>query len=323
MKNIKISLLMLAGIFTFGTVSLAEDTDSLGVIGDNFDLYAVLDAFKNAETVEAFEQNLNDPTTNLNNLDLDEDGEVDYIQVIDNAEGDAHALILRVALSETEFQDVAVVELEKTKENTANVQIVGDEEIYGADYIVEPVEINKSTERLMTPNLIIINVWGWRCVRHIYGPKYVRWVSPWGWRNHPKWWRPWKPVKWRTYHGHHRHHRRHYHVVHVHHVKNAHGIYHKNRRTSAKIKHHKHHHSHHNNGHNGHNHNGHNHNGHNHKNGTQTNNTKGNQDGQKNSNKGNKPTNKGNVKSNNGPKKSTSGGHKKGKGGNRKTSKRR
>ena len=316
MKKIKISLLMVSSLLVFGTSAIAqEESDSLGVIGDNLDLYAVLDAFKEAKTVESFEKTINDPTTNLNNLDLDEDGEVDYIQVIDNAEGDAHALILRIALSETESQDVAVIELEKTNDNTANVQIVGDEEIYGTDYIVEPAEDAKIAERLMMPKLIVINVWGWRCVRHIYGPKYVRWVSPWGWRHHPKWWKPWKPVKWRVYNGHHKHHRRNYHVVHVHHNKNAHGIYHKNRKTSVKIRQHKHHHSHHKNAHNGHNHSG--HNGHNHKNGNQTNNKKGNNDSHK-------KTNKGNVKSNNGAKKSSSGGQKKGKtGGNNKTSKRR
>ena len=37
----------------------AQETDSLGMIGDNLDLYAVLDAFKSAENVEDFEKTLN------------------------------------------------------------------------------------------------------------------------------------------------------------------------------------------------------------------------------------------------------------------------
>ena len=149
-------------------VSHAEESDSLGMIGDNLDLYAVLETFRTAESIEKFENSLNSPENKINNLDLNEDDQIDYIKIIDNVENDAHAIILRIDLSKTESQDIAVIELEKTGEENASIQIVGDEEIYGDDYIVEPL-ISVSTGN-MTPVFVILNVWNWTSVRFIFGP---------------------------------------------------------------------------------------------------------------------------------------------------------
>lgn len=239
-RRIKKTLLALS--LTLGVSGLAwsEEADSLGVIGDNLDLHAVLDAFKNAQSVEEFEKKINEKDSKINNIDLDEDDEVDYIQVIDNTEGDAHALVLRVDVSETESQDIAVIELEKTGDENATIQIVGDEDIYGDDYIIEPTETVTSGN--MPPAFIVVNVWRWPSVRFIYGPAYRPWRSPWRWRHYPAWWKPWRPYRWRTYHGFHVHHRNHYHVVRVRRCGNAHRVYRGHRRSWKQVKHHKHHH---------------------------------------------------------------------------------
>lgn len=210
--------------------------DSLGLPGDNFDLYGALELFKKADSPEAFEKALNAKDNEVNNLDLDGDGKVDYVKVIDKKDGDAHTLVLQVDVSQTEKQDVAVIELEKTGDDKAHVQIVGDEELYGKDYIVEPTDeknekavakqqsANKgsnddvystSDDSNRSPNVtnnnttnnyyndqgsapnVYVNVWGWPSVRYIYGPSYAVWVSPWYWRTYPVWWDPWAPVYWR------------------------------------------------------------------------------------------------------------------------------
>jgi hypothetical protein len=118
--------------------SFSQEVNSQKEIGDDLDLYAVLDAFKDAESIEDFEKTLNGEDSKINNLDLDEDGEIDYIQVNDEGEGDAHAFILSIAISEDETQDIAVIELEKSNDNDATIQIIGDQELYGTDYILEP-----------------------------------------------------------------------------------------------------------------------------------------------------------------------------------------
>ena len=63
--------------------STAEDTTaSLGLPGDNLDLYAVLTLFQKSKTIEDFEKSLNDEKTGINNLDLDLDKKVDFIKVV-------------------------------------------------------------------------------------------------------------------------------------------------------------------------------------------------------------------------------------------------
>ncbi|MCA6362832.1 MAG: hypothetical protein IM638_07315 [Bacteroidetes bacterium] len=188
----------------------SNDADSLGLPGDNFDLYGVLELFKKAESISAFEEAINKQSNEVNNLDLDEDGNVDYVQVVDNMSKDTHALVLRVAVSETETQDIAVIGIEKSGENNAVLQIVGDEELYGKDYILEPAdEVEEKSGRgpaAYSPNgmarapIVIVNVWYWPGVRYMYAPGYVVWRSPWRWRAYPVWWSPWHPVAWRVHH---------------------------------------------------------------------------------------------------------------------------
>ena len=45
--------------------------DSLGLPGDNLDLYATLTLFQDSKTIEDFEEELNKEDTGINNLDLD------------------------------------------------------------------------------------------------------------------------------------------------------------------------------------------------------------------------------------------------------------
>jgi hypothetical protein len=213
--------------------------DSLGLPGDNFDLYGALDAFKKAKTPEDLEKALNAKDNDINNLDLDGDGKVDYVKVIDKKEKDGHTLILQTSVSETETQDVAVIVIEKTGNENAHLQIVGDEDLYGKNYIVEPADeaakksgdkkevveddvysnsdnSNRTSNNDNTnsynnndPNTnVVVNVWGWPSVQYMYAPAYVVWNSPWYWGYYPPWWNPWQPIYWhyhyrRAYHYHH------------------------------------------------------------------------------------------------------------------------
>ncbi|MDF2438630.1 MAG: hypothetical protein K0Q95_3006 [Bacteroidota bacterium] len=215
--------------------------DSLGLPGDNLDLYGVLDLFKKSENPEEFEKALNKEENKLNNLDLNHDNKIDYIYVIDKTQSDAHALILRVATTETQTQDVAVIEIEKKGDENAVVQIVGDEALYGKDYIVEPSDdTQKAPEKSVSSNnpeehtttTTIVNVYHWPAVRYIYRPAYVVYVSPWGWSHYPVWWTPWRPIYWAHYHPHwhpyHMYHRR----VYTHRAPTAHNMYHTHRASS-------------------------------------------------------------------------------------------
>lgn len=205
-------------LFSFGSVIAQSKSgvDSTGLPGDNFSLQGALEMFKKATSPEEFEKLVNTESNNINNLDLNRDGEIDYVKVIDKSEGTAHAFILQVPISKTESQDVAVIELDKTGDESAIVQIIGDEDLYGEEVIVEPNsdEANNAflydndktvaggpyAEENFSPARMVVNVWFWPCVRYVYVPIYKPWVSPWYWSYYPGWWRPWRPFAWQVFH---------------------------------------------------------------------------------------------------------------------------
>ena len=246
-------LLILVLVFLTTTTTRAQQADSTGLPGDNFDLQGALEMFKKASSPEEFEKLINSQDNNVNNLDLNGDGEIDYVRVIDKAQKELHAFILQVPISETESQDIAVIELEKTGNQTAVVQIIGDEDIYGEETIAEPADegdqafFSDDTHAALAkggPNpgydhagtRVIVNVWFWPSVRFIYAPGYTVGYSPWKWRHYPVWWRPWRPLVWHAYHPLRLHYHRPFVVVHTHRVIAVHRIYKPVRVTSVSVR---------------------------------------------------------------------------------------
>lgn len=216
--------------------------DSTGLPGDHFSLEGALELFRKAQSPEEFEKLLNTEENGVNNLDLNEDGEIDYIRVIDNMEGEVHAIVLQVPVSAEESQDIAVIEIEKQGPENAILQIIGDEDIYGESVLVEPFEEGGKSSGKGGPsaeytiNAVVVNVWLWPSVRYVYRPNYAVWVSPWRWAYYPSWWRPWRPHPWRVHYTRAVVYRPHYHVVSTHRVVRAHNVY-TPRRTSSKVVH--------------------------------------------------------------------------------------
>lgn len=192
-KRIGVVLLLMVGSLT-----MVAQQDRIEVPGDHFSLEGALELFKKSASPEEFERLLNSADSEVNNLDLNGDGEIDYIRVIDRKEGNIHAFILQAVVSDQERQDVAVIELEKLANGKAILQITGDEDIYGIETIIEPTEevrINAGTST--TRN--IVNVWSWPSVQYVYSPYYIDWISPWSWSYRPFWWQPWRPVAYYYY----------------------------------------------------------------------------------------------------------------------------
>lgn len=230
MKNhIKFFILILTTLIFSTNTTLAQDAEDSGLPGENFSLEGALELFKKAESPEAFEKMLNAEDNHVNNLDLNDDNEIDYVRVVDNMDGEAHAIVLQVAVSEDESQDIAVIELEKTGAEEAILQIVGDEDVYGEETIVEPFEAEAKEGGKNGPHVtverIVVNVWGWPSVRFVYAPGYRVWVSPFRWRHYPVWFRPWRPHPFAVWHPFVVGFRPHYQVVTTHRVVRAHAVY--------------------------------------------------------------------------------------------------
>src|ERR1041385_1444296 len=199
---------LLLALFLFGVIRVhaADDSDSLGLPGDNLDLAGVLDIFKTSTSLDDFEKKLNDPANEVNNLDLNNDNDGDYIRVADQVSGDAHAIVLQVPVSADESQDVAVIEIEKNGTESAQLQISGDQELYGENYFIDPSDDDngaapaESKWQGFRPVAVFVNVWAWTPVRFIYAPAYVVYVSPFRWMYYPEYWHPWHPLMWRVHH---------------------------------------------------------------------------------------------------------------------------
>jgi len=115
---------------------------------------------------------------------------------------------LRDPIGANESQDIAVIEIEQRGDGVAHVQIVGDEALYGKNYIIEPQDEQQQQVQSPPPNAynnynpnppVLYNVWGWPCIQFMYAPNYVYWSSPWYWGSYPGWWSPWRPFGFHTY----------------------------------------------------------------------------------------------------------------------------
>lgn len=232
-KSTKLCFLALVLVFGFlcGVCLYAqEETAQVSEAREDLDLRGVLELFRVAENLEAFEKTLNLEANEVNNLDLDGNEEVDYIRLEEHVEGNAHIVVLQVPLGENDYQDVATIEIERLAENDYTLQIIGNEELYGENYIIEPVTDSQSvlvqngTAGIKVPDgflhlrhlgvsqglfiehgledssvrshnsAVVIVIGALPCVRIMFRPGYRPWISPWRWHRWPGWWRPWKPL---------------------------------------------------------------------------------------------------------------------------------
>ena len=176
----------------------SDTSAKLDLAGDNLDLYAVLDLFQKSKTIEGFEKSLNEEgKERINNLDLNMDKKVDFIKVVTKKNGDAFQFILQVDVTKKETQDVAVILLNKDKDDKISLQIVGDEELYGKDYVIEPkgnssVTANPAykgpdpvTQNVQATTTVVVQ--SAPVVQYVYSPAYVPYYPPYYYGYYPPW----------------------------------------------------------------------------------------------------------------------------------------
>ena len=186
MKRLVIILLLSVVNYQLST-AFADETVTVSAtssdISENLDLKTVATLFGQAKDLEQFEQLLNNPDSAFSNLDLNGDGEVDYLRVIETADNNRHLVVIQAVLAKDIYQDVASIFVEKDPQSeSVTVQVIGDEYIYGADYIIEPVYIYRP----------MIYDWFW-------GPSWVAWHSPFYWDYWPVWWHPYHCIAHHLY----------------------------------------------------------------------------------------------------------------------------
>ena len=140
------------------------------------DLHAVAAAFAEARSVQEFEILLNSSRYMINNLDLNGDGYIDYLRVIETRQGYYHAFLIQACIAPSLFQDVATLVVER-RASTLYVEVIGDPYLYGHNYIVRPVFVNRPP------------LWD------VFGrPSYRPWCSPYHYGYCPSHYHRTKPV---------------------------------------------------------------------------------------------------------------------------------
>ena len=161
-------------------------------VSENLNLRTVATLFGQAKDLEEFEALLNNPDSAYSNLDLNGDGDVDYLRVVETADGSKHLVVIQAVLAKDIYQDVASIFVDKDEEETVTIQVVGDEYVYGMNYIIEPVYLYRP----------LIYDWFW-------GASWVAWHSPYYWDYYPHWWHRhhcidpflyWDHCYWHHYH---------------------------------------------------------------------------------------------------------------------------
>jgi len=196
-QAIFLSIVFLSTILSIKAQDITTVTAMENSYSENLDLEAVASIFGQAENLEDFEMKLNDPEAQISNLDLNGDGQVDYLRVVETSEYNTHLVTIQAVVGRDLYQDVATIDVEKDSNGETQVQVVGDVYMYGPDYIITPVYVRPP----------VVFTWFW-------GPRYNPWRSPYYYGYYPTYYRPWRPYPTPRYRSN----------VHVH--VNAHNSYH-------------------------------------------------------------------------------------------------
>ena len=140
------------------------------------DLQAVAAAFAEAKSVKEFEMLLNSSRYMINNLDLNGDGYIEYLRVLETRKGYYHALLIQACIAPGLFQDVATLVAER-RTNLLYVEVIGDPYLYGYNYIVRPTFVKRPP------------MWD------MFGkPTYTTWNSPYYHGHWPSYYQRTKPM---------------------------------------------------------------------------------------------------------------------------------
>ncbi len=175
------SLILLGAAAAGGQNRISIETTSHD-ISYNLDLEAVATLFSNVYNLEEFERELNNPDNHLSNLDLNDDGYIDYLRVVESYENRMNVIVIQAVLDDNVYQDVASIVVERKRWNKTRVQIIGSPYLYGVNYVIEPVFV-------VTPRI-------YRMFRSRY---YVVWQSPYYWGHYPAYYHYRRPTPVNVY----------------------------------------------------------------------------------------------------------------------------
>lgn len=184
MKKLFFCLSMLLSVFYAVEAQQVADNDNEtngNDIAVNIDVEAIARAFGEAANLDSFEMMLNNPKHPLTNLDLNMDGYVDYLRVLELTDKKNHFVSVQAVLGDSIFQDVVTFDIgiDEINSEKITVLIIGDPYIFGDDYVLEVSYGNRP---------LIFDLW-WS------GDYYSCYESPWYWEYYPSYYINYPPFE--------------------------------------------------------------------------------------------------------------------------------
>ena len=179
-----IPILAIAAIpFAAQPTLFAEDrvivVSSAGDLSEGLDLNALGEVFKTSDDLQHFEQQLNNPQLYLNNLDLNGDGQVDFLRVIEEQTENGRMVVVQAIVGDNAFTDVAYIDIQRGTSGQYKVQIRGEEALYGEhSYYV--------------PRYDYVS---WPIVSGLWASNYYNYSSPYYWGYYPSWYSSYSCVR--------------------------------------------------------------------------------------------------------------------------------
>jgi hypothetical protein len=158
--------------------TIVADTEA----ADGLDLKALAAMLKGVKDGEDLERQLNQEN-GINNLDLNEDGKVDFIKVTEFGEPKKSlGYSLTTEPVKGEEQEIATIQITNEGE-TANVEVSGNQQIYGSGHHYH------SSPGIGT----------WLLLGYMMGGNYSFYRSPYYYGYYPRYYRPYSPISRSSY----------------------------------------------------------------------------------------------------------------------------
>jgi len=159
-----------------GQAQYNQNVTVTAAAADGLDLQAVLKLVKDVKNAQELEKQLN-RKNGINNLDLNEDGTVDFIKVTEYGnKNDVWGFSLTTEPVKGEVQEIATIEIEKAGDS-ARVEARGNEHVYGHNHYYH--------SRFGVGDFLL---WSYLLSPHRY------YSSPWGWGSYPSYYSSYSPI---------------------------------------------------------------------------------------------------------------------------------
>lgn len=145
------SILLLLSVYISGNAQHTAITTTSKAISNNLDLEAVAYLFGKSHNLEHFEEEINSPKNAISNLDLNRDGYVDYLRVVETNMQNVHTVNIQAVLGNDLYKDIATIGVQKDHHGKTYVRMIGNEKLYGYNYVINPRYVNRP--------VIVANFW--------------------------------------------------------------------------------------------------------------------------------------------------------------------